>query len=1132
VTKTVTTNGTAAAPVAVVATAVNAAGTAVTLTVPAVPASTTAQSVAYSVTYQSGVAVNASAYTVKAASATAKATSSTTVQVTLLAVPTTALTTASFMFSGGAISNVTKVDDLNYTLTVPMMTSGSSYTVSGPNTGSLSLTYTAVTGGLNVSFTALPAMSVAQTQALVNIGTLTLTAGSADAQVYGLNIHRSGLSADSDVSSITVWDGTTKLNVPGVLSNGLANITFSSPLTIAAGTTKTLAVDLNVDPKANTGAQLNFSLVDASAIKTASTVSGTFPMVTNTYTVATVTNLGYLTVLESADAPSASYAPTSGNTVGEGIALSAGTLGVTLGKYDLKAYNEEMKVSQLTLTQLGSVADTDIQNLKLMLNGTQVGTTVNAVNKKATFVFTTPLDIKSGTFISLQLVGDITAGASRSTEFDLDDVNDVRAVGQTYGTTIVAQNALNSASGSISLYIAKGTLLAARDASSIAAGNISATVTDQNFATLDVTATGEPVQITKLHLMAKTVAYNASTSPSALNLTNLKVTAGNVVVGQQQNPTFDSSTGEYTLSLGTPLTVTPGTPAVMTISADLNVGSSYAKDTYQLGLANDSTEAIEGTGTISGQTVDYGSNGILGNILTVGSIVVTDVVQPGMDGNTVFANQNSATIDAFQFTHNAAETATLYKLDITDDTSKGTPSTAELTNARLVDSTGKIVSNTISTWNSRDESFTLLNPIDVAQGQTLTLTLVSDIANSLNGASAKPSTDLHYIGIDGSKSVMKYKSSGNIMNFTTNNPSSLAVTGSAATPKLTVTNSAQAQLDGEYNIVDSGKDVLVAAYNFANAGSSQDAVINKVYLTPDLTGSADTNMFKNIRIVSAADHTKIYGSIANFNDGTSEVYVSTTGLTIPSSSNIAKSVEVAVLADVDSGATSGDVGKVKISKLDYNGASTGSSYTNAINDGSGSIADLTAMGIKDTPYFEVVPSVVNVTAVPLPNTSLDFTSANGAEIGRYTIKNAGANTVYLSQLKFKDIDNSLPKAFGLTPSNTSGQAITVERSSDGTVLGSTTIGTDVENAVTLATTGFSHNILAPGASLTVSVILSNVGTSVIGGDRMKLRLDDGYYNTTGSTAATYEIDSEDTANEVVFTIPNGTQNVKRGPAGN
>ena len=242
---------------------------------------------------------------------------------------------------------------------------------------------------------------------------LNLTAGNdADIAVNGIRFMATGLGTATDIDGVTVYvDGVRYGNAKDVSSNNDAQITFSTPITVPKGGTKSLTIRASV---AGTG---NYALkVNAAAdimVLSGVTVAGTFPMVSNTMIGVDVT-VGELTVA----------------TDGTLADVQLGTTGATLGKFKATNNNvEDITLSTITLKKDSSstASDSDVSNLELYMDGTKVATATGITNKYVSFKMTTPVVITKNNVKRFTVKGDVIAGAGKSLQLYLDSTSDVFA---------------------------------------------------------------------------------------------------------------------------------------------------------------------------------------------------------------------------------------------------------------------------------------------------------------------------------------------------------------------------------------------------------------------------------------------------------------------------------------------------------------------------------------------------------------------------------------------------------------------------------------------------------------------------------------------------------------------------------
>lgn len=658
--------------------------------------------------------------------------------------------------------------------------------------------------------------SVATSQALVHVGSITLTSDE-DLTVTGLEVSRSGLSKDNDVEGITVWDGTTKLNVSSTLSDGVAEIGFTKAVQVKAGEEKVLDIKATIAASgtATVAAQV---ILAVSAVTAPSnvTVTGDFPMTAGVLTIADVA-LGSLTVSVSSDAPTTN--------------INAATTDVRLAKFDLVAASEDITVKQITLTQNGSVADSDVENLRLYNGSTQVGEAANLTDRVVTFM----LDelVESGDTLRLTVKGDVVGGAGRTVQFDIDDTVEVQGMGSTYGTIIVASFAgsASTLTGN-TLSINQGSLIITRDETSPSAGTISTKVDDQEFAVMKVEAIGEPIQLRKIRLVITT------TGASAGDVTDIKIAEVNSgkTISTDADLFGSNVAGTFTaeVSLDKTLDVTPGVPALLSITGDFD--GFTANQTVKIGLDGGAgIETINGRGLVSSKTVTGNvASDNFGNVMTVGDLSV-DIDRVPADDEYAFQNESGMKMIEFDISHNLAEAVEVSQVSVAINDNATVTNTNDIenniTNLKMVDAQGNVISDVITNLTDNVKSdtvvFSLNNPVIVDPGATVRVGVVGDvISDAFN-------TDDYYFGANAASVARTVKSGTTV----TVNPETATtgklVTISSGGAKIAITRSSTVDVKSE-NVYAGDSDVVVAAYNLVSDATDgkEAAVINKIKMAP------------------------------------------------------------------------------------------------------------------------------------------------------------------------------------------------------------------------------------------------------------------------------------------------------------
>ncbi|MFH1838177.1 MAG: hypothetical protein ABH808_01620 [Candidatus Kuenenbacteria bacterium] len=237
----------------------------------------------------------------------------------------------------------------------------------------------------------------------------TLTIGTRDVVLKRLALRQIGSIQSADIKNFELFvDGTSVATQSALDANGY--VTFSLNKTLTTGG-RILKIEADVVGGSGRTVQMSLrGVYDVIATDTqynanvAST--GTFPVSPTAFTV----NAGTMTVVKTTDSAS--------NNV------TIGASDASLGKYTFTAYGEKIKVETLRIGMIttgGTVTDHTIRNVRILVNGGQVGSTTN-VPAAATFAaasgqsFTTNFTVVPGTLATVEIKGDI---------FDSEGTNDI-----------------------------------------------------------------------------------------------------------------------------------------------------------------------------------------------------------------------------------------------------------------------------------------------------------------------------------------------------------------------------------------------------------------------------------------------------------------------------------------------------------------------------------------------------------------------------------------------------------------------------------------------------------------------------------------------------------------------------------
>ncbi len=345
-------------------------------------------------------------------------------------------------------------------------------------------------GDLNIGISGnTPAeANVAELSADIPMAMVSFTAGASDnALITGISIRKTGLSADTDVSDLKLYDGATKLGSTQGVNSTSHKATFTGlSWLVPAGTTKTLTIKGTIPSAASVGDIIVVGVQSAADITLSGggSVTGTFPAYGNEFTVGS-TSVGYLGVT----APSTPAANTG---------MISGSTDQDLASFKFTASSTEgFDVNSITLTEIGTSVDTDVLNMKLMYVGDQVGSTQASLsNGEVTFTGSPLFSIIAGTSKTIYVTGDVASGitSARTIRFEINDTPDVIAYGQN-SNGIVTIDA--DAAGTV-YAVAQGSTM------TIAQGTLSITISPTNLSAQTYVVGEEQAELSKFKFSAGT----------------------------------------------------------------------------------------------------------------------------------------------------------------------------------------------------------------------------------------------------------------------------------------------------------------------------------------------------------------------------------------------------------------------------------------------------------------------------------------------------------------------------------------------------------------------------------------------------------------------------------------------------
>lgn len=236
-------------------------------------------------------------------------------------------------------------------------------------------------------------------------------------KINSIKLTAYNLSDPTNIDDVTFYDNGVKVGTSkNINTDRVATFNFSTPINIPAGTTKTLTVKATI--AAGQTGSYGLGVASASDINASgSTVSGSFPVVGNSMSITSNTNVGEVVL---------------GGVNGVASTPSFGEDDVVLAGFDFTANNEPALIQSLRLYNGGTNSNEIVSNLSLYIDGTLV-TAGTYADRYADFSLNN-YRIAKGDTVSVEIKGDMgITSVGDNVNFYIKDRNDFVFVGQDYG---------------------------------------------------------------------------------------------------------------------------------------------------------------------------------------------------------------------------------------------------------------------------------------------------------------------------------------------------------------------------------------------------------------------------------------------------------------------------------------------------------------------------------------------------------------------------------------------------------------------------------------------------------------------------------------------------------------------------
>lgn len=713
--------------------------------------------------------------------------------------------------------------------------------------------------------------------AFTNFADIDFTSTGGDVVVTQVPVILQGIGSSTELSNIYLFDGSKRLTLSQTLGSGRTTFTSAAGLFIVpAGSTKTISI--KADLNATTAAGKTYILgvtkdpspqypdpsnpgkmivpTDGLQVAGSATIDGTFPVMGGQF--------------NSASYSTPSLATLRIQAISVGTSLNAGVNNQLVGQFQLQAANSDVKLTSLLLTEVGTInASSDLANVKLMKDATQIGTTIARLAADGSALFdlsASPYIIPSGGNVTFSVYADVIGTPNREFRFSVQRSYDVVAWDTNYKAGILPAETSGGSfpiQQATAISVRAGNLVVNTDASS-PTGNISTGINNTTVAAFTMLASGEqvklfsiPVRIQYTNAVACGTAAGAAdtlTGCDDSNFANLRLVDDKGVQLGSTFTTVSSATAAATGNAGVNRTVTftfgsTGTPLnyvadanatrKLYIKADILSTMRVEITSFRFDLT---TLANNAQGTISLQNVSTTANN--GRSLTVVTSPFTHALG-GMQAQTYVRGASNKEIGQFKASAGAGEGINVTNLTLLS----GATAAANLQNLKVMINGVQFGNVQGSLANSTNYTFSGTNLVQIPIGGDIAIDVYADIQSGATLGTLAPAVSfVNAVGSGSTSGTARTSTGGTIagQNIT------IAASGS-----LTILSDSSAVPANQVSM--GSNDVEFASFKL-QTGTNEGANLTSIMVTDTLagvTGAAGRSAISQVRLYDGA---KMIGS--------------------------------------------------------------------------------------------------------------------------------------------------------------------------------------------------------------------------------------------------------------------------------
>ena len=945
--------------------------------------------------------------------------------VNSLSVSTTGTTTTTGTTATTTTATTTTGTTATTTTVAPATGLSVSIASTNPTTGSL---ISSITGGSGAA--RVPVLAV------------SFTAGNAaGVTVSEVKFHKVGVLSDSSVAGAYLVQNGKVLYQYNSLNQGVLDFSGMN-LSIPAGQTVTLTLAIDVSGGLSAGNTTSFSLnaaTDVSAVDANNNVltpTGVFPLNGNIFTVTDVSNPNLATV------------SITNNSIGNQV--TAGTQNNLVGAWNFNVNNSKVYLNGLNFHIIGSANKGDIRNVKLMVNGTQVGATLATVAQDGTAYF----DLSSSSAVlntgsnNVQVFAAVMGSPSFSFQFEILNGYDVLAIDSQYNVPVSA----NSNAGT-QVNIQQGQTTITQDANT-PTGNIAKGQSSITLAKFDVYAAGETVKILNLPFsLTFTGATTSAVSNFVQNVSIVDDAGGQVGTTINIPPTTNGTyTGNvYTDSFGSassPINyqITANTTRVLSLKADIKSGANFTTVTGAI---------LPGANNMQGMISSAigSTSGANGSALTLANSSLTVTQNNALGTQNVSAGVSNLKIGSYSFTASSAEGVSVNNVSIKMG---GTSGNSSFQNLKLMingvqfgTTQGTLTQAGIYTFSG--------TPFVVPAGQTVNVNIHADVLSNATSTNGDLSPVTYLSGFSGTGQTSN-------TSVTLNPSTPIAGQGVTIAGQSAISIALDSQSQASTNIVMGSTGNVLGSFNLQETSNVEnvkvtDLVVNSTVsvagATAPLAGVSGLSMYNGSTLLGTAGSAALTSSSTSATASTSTYSYSFhfgTPIVVPQNGLYQITLQGNVPSYTANGAT--DASKITFTIPTSTIVALGATSNKTSNVTSSGVVSSNPMTVSRTALTVSASSIAQASKQPftqLGTITLTANSAGSAELSSLNLTFGGSGITYGSSTFFNTVK--------LENSN----------NVDVTTIGATSTYSTTTNVMSWVFATSSPMIVSAGSSLTLTL---------------------------------------------------------------